>query len=105
MSDPTSPPRPSGPTTPAQLEARHRRTVTGILLMVVGVGFAAPAFIGQALMALHGTQPTTPPTFLELVREFGFPVLLIGAGYNLFSREAFADLVDKAKTFWPGKGS
>jgi len=105
MTAPTTPsPRPSSSsTTPGQLEARHRRTVTGIALMVIGILFAVPAFVGQVLLALH--PPATPvpaPTFLELVHSFGFPVLLIGAGYNLFSREAFADIVDKVKGFWPG---
>ena len=101
------PPRSSSGTyaTTGQLEKRHRRTAIGIGLMILGVLFAVPALIGQVIAALHPGTPQPDRSVLELMHEFGFPVLLIGAGYNLFSRDAFADLVDKVKGFWPGHSS
>lgn len=84
--------------TTGQLEKRHRRAALGIGLMVLGIVFAVPALIGQVLHALHPPTVAVSHSVLELIHEFGFPVLLIAAGYNLFSRDAFADLVDRAKT-------
>lgn len=89
--------------TPTHLEARHRRTVTGIVLMIIGVLFAVPVLVDQILDALHPPATAVPAfTFMEFVHEFGFPLLLIAGGYNLFSKEAFSDIVDKVKSVLPG---
>lgn len=87
-----------------QSKTTHGRTIVGLLLILIGVVFALPVGIGLLLRALHPpTVPLPGPSLLELIHELGFPVLLIGGGYNLLSPQGFEALADKIRSFLPGK--
>lgn len=109
---PTTPPleRTSSGTfaTPRQLEARHKRTIYGVIGMLIGLGFAVPFIVALAIgaikAAVHG-QPVAFPTFTQALGFFGFPLIVIALSYNLYDHTAFADVVDKLKDFWPGKSA
>jgi len=71
--------------------------------MVIGLVFALPALWEAFALALHPPAPPQPGlSVMEFVRQYGFPLLLIGGGYNLVSRDAFAALVDKVRSVLPG---
>ncbi len=87
-------------TPPIRFQKAHKYTIAGIVLMVVGVGFALPWLWGQ----MH-PKPTDPPiTMLLIAYRLGPSAALVLLGYRLFDASAFGDLVDRARSFLPGKG-
>ncbi len=89
------------PTPPAPFQKAHKYTIAGIVLMALGVAFALPWLWGQ----MH-PKPTDPPiTVLFIAYRLGPSAVLVGLGYRLFDAAAFGDLVDRVRSFFPGKGS
>ena len=70
------------------MEGRHWRAVIGLALMLFGIlGYVAVLFhIGAA-------AETCTSTWVQLTRQYGFPAGLVIGGYNLFSPDAFRDVV------------
>ncbi len=100
------------PNGPAALQYRHVRTVTGILLIVVGIGL----FVGiqllrahqeAALLALHipPAAIVPPASLMQFLDKLAIPVLMpliiIGAGVMLFSPTVFAQTMAAARSFLP----
>lgn len=83
---------------PVTFAPRHRRAIMGILLMLLAI-----VAYGAILFRLGVPVDTCAPTWLQLVRQYGFPLLLFIAGYNLFSGQAFKDIIATVKSLLPGK--
>ncbi len=70
------------------VEGRHYRTIMGILLMVFGLlGY------GAAFFHLNAPIEGCAPTWLHLVRQYGFPAGLVIGGYNLFQPGALMEIM------------
>jgi hypothetical protein len=84
-----------------QIGKPHIYTIVGIVLMVVGLAAAVPWLLDQLR-----PQPGAPPLTLLLVGyRLGPSAVLLLLGYRLFDAAAFGDLVDRARSFLPGKGT
>lgn len=69
------------------IAGRHWRAVIGLCLMGVGIsGYVAVLFGAGRPVA------ECAPTWLHLVRQYGFPALLVVGGYNLFQRGALWEI-------------
>jgi len=74
------------------LTQRHGRAVIGLGLMAVGIG-------GYVVVLLHIGVPieTCAPTWVHVVRQYGFPALLVIGGYNLFQKDALGQIAAAIK--------
>ncbi len=71
-----------------ELEPRHWRAIIGCALMLVGIfGYAAIVF------HVGGAPDACAPTWMQLLRQYGFPGALLVGGYNLFQPGALAEIV------------
>lgn len=90
----------TAPTPPPGFTKAHRYTIAGIVLMVLGVGLAVPWLLDQ----LHPAATAPPITVLLIAYKLGPSVFFMLLGYRLFDAAAFGDLVDRARSFLPGRG-
>lgn len=66
---------------------RHWRAVIGLVLMALGV-----LSYGAVLFRVALPPEACAATWLQLVRQYGFPGLLMLGGYNLFQKDALAEI-------------
>lgn len=66
---------------------RHWRAVIGLLLMLLGVGGYA-----AVLFRVGAAPEACVPTWMQLLRQYGFPAGLLIGGYNLFQPTALREI-------------
>jgi len=69
------------------LGGKHWRAIIGLFLMACGI-------VGYGTVVFRIGQPPADcaATWLQLIRQYGFPALLLLGGYNLFHKDALAEI-------------
>lgn len=80
-----------------QLHGRHYRTIIGIALMA----FALLFVITNTILTLVVTKTASPKcvaSWVEFAHEWVFPIMLFAAGFALYNKEAFREVVGAGRS-------
>jgi hypothetical protein len=71
----------------SELSGRHWRALIGLMMMAFGIGA-----YGLVLFHIGAPVETCALSWVHVVRQYGFPALLLIGGYNLFQKTALGEI-------------